>query len=410
MTQTEAEALHLEQNLVKRHRPPFNVRLRDDKSFPYIAVTVADEYPRVHLHARAAPQGERLLRPVREREEGARDARRAQPRVPVPAVRGAEAGSPLGHPVPRLPHRALHCAVHPGHLGGGLRRDHRRGDRLPLRRHEADQARAARRGCRRLRPRSASRTRRGTATACSRSRASPREQAADRRDVGDVDVIGLAVEGEAAAVQVFPLRGGRLIDRYAFHLDNASGPGSRHDPRVVLPRVLLGRAHGAARGARAVRARGHGAARAVPLRPPWHAGRGARAAARREAPARRARGRERGARARAPGDGCRAASGSGGSRRSSSSARRSTSRACRCGSSASTCRTSRAARSWPRWRCSRTRSRGARTTARSACTAWTGRTTSRRWRRRSRGASRGCATRRRPSAGTRASPRCRTSS
>jgi excinuclease ABC subunit C len=47
VTGTEVEALHLEQNLVKRHRPPFNVRLRDDKSFPYIAVTVDDEYPRV---------------------------------------------------------------------------------------------------------------------------------------------------------------------------------------------------------------------------------------------------------------------------------------------------------------------------------------------------------------------------
>src|SRR5919206_751340 len=47
VTQNEVEALHLEQNLVKRHRPPFNVRLRDDKSYPYIAVTVNDEYPRV---------------------------------------------------------------------------------------------------------------------------------------------------------------------------------------------------------------------------------------------------------------------------------------------------------------------------------------------------------------------------
>src|SRR5215203_6139267 len=46
VTSTEVEALHLEQNLVKRYRPPFNVRLRDDKSFPYIAVTVEDEYPR----------------------------------------------------------------------------------------------------------------------------------------------------------------------------------------------------------------------------------------------------------------------------------------------------------------------------------------------------------------------------
>src|SRR5919197_569640 len=47
VTQNEVEALHLEQNLVKRHRPPFNVRLRDDKSFPYFAVTVEDEFPRV---------------------------------------------------------------------------------------------------------------------------------------------------------------------------------------------------------------------------------------------------------------------------------------------------------------------------------------------------------------------------
>ena len=42
-----SEALLLEQQLIKRHRPPLNVRLRDDKSYPYIAVTLADEYPRV---------------------------------------------------------------------------------------------------------------------------------------------------------------------------------------------------------------------------------------------------------------------------------------------------------------------------------------------------------------------------
>ena len=47
VTRNEAEALHLEQNLVKRYRPPFNIRLRDDKSFPYIAVTLTDEFPRV---------------------------------------------------------------------------------------------------------------------------------------------------------------------------------------------------------------------------------------------------------------------------------------------------------------------------------------------------------------------------
>ena len=44
---TENEALLLEQNMIKRHRPPFNIRLRDDKSYPYIAVTIGDEFPRV---------------------------------------------------------------------------------------------------------------------------------------------------------------------------------------------------------------------------------------------------------------------------------------------------------------------------------------------------------------------------
>ena len=57
VTGTEVEALHLEQNLVKRHRPPFNVRLRDDKSFPYIAVTVEDEYPRVMFTRERHRQG-----------------------------------------------------------------------------------------------------------------------------------------------------------------------------------------------------------------------------------------------------------------------------------------------------------------------------------------------------------------
>src|SRR5207248_11158015 len=48
-------------------------------------------------------------------------------------------------------------------------------------------------------------------------------QAADKRAVGTIDVIGLAAEGDRAAVQVFPLRDGKLIDRYAFHLENVAG-------------------------------------------------------------------------------------------------------------------------------------------------------------------------------------------
>ena len=56
-------------------------------------------------------------------------------------------------------------------------------------------------------------------------------QGADRRDVGTVDVIGLAVEGDRAAVQLFPLRDGKLIDRYAFHLENVEGQDRGDRPR-----------------------------------------------------------------------------------------------------------------------------------------------------------------------------------
>ncbi len=50
---TEMEALMLEANLIKKERPPYNVILRDDKNFPYLKLSLADEYPRVSLVRRA---------------------------------------------------------------------------------------------------------------------------------------------------------------------------------------------------------------------------------------------------------------------------------------------------------------------------------------------------------------------
>lgn len=50
VTNTEAEALILEYNLIKRHRPRFNVTLRDDKSYPYIYVSTAHGFPRLQFH------------------------------------------------------------------------------------------------------------------------------------------------------------------------------------------------------------------------------------------------------------------------------------------------------------------------------------------------------------------------
>lgn len=50
VTATETEALLLEYNLIKRHRPRYNVTLRDDKSFPYLYITTEQEYPRVSFY------------------------------------------------------------------------------------------------------------------------------------------------------------------------------------------------------------------------------------------------------------------------------------------------------------------------------------------------------------------------
>ncbi|HEY7704695.1 MAG TPA: excinuclease ABC subunit UvrC [Acidimicrobiia bacterium] len=49
VTETEVAALMLEYSLIQRHRPRFNIRLRDDKSYPYLAITRSDEWPRARV-------------------------------------------------------------------------------------------------------------------------------------------------------------------------------------------------------------------------------------------------------------------------------------------------------------------------------------------------------------------------
>src|SRR5688572_18147442 len=49
VTETEAEALLAEQQFIKRHRPIYNIRLRDDKSYPYIGISLDEEFPRVYF-------------------------------------------------------------------------------------------------------------------------------------------------------------------------------------------------------------------------------------------------------------------------------------------------------------------------------------------------------------------------
>ncbi len=63
LTHSETEALLLEQSLIKQHLPPYNILLRDDKSYPFIRLTMADEFPRIAFHRGQRRAGSRYFGP-----------------------------------------------------------------------------------------------------------------------------------------------------------------------------------------------------------------------------------------------------------------------------------------------------------------------------------------------------------
>ena len=222
VTGTEVEALHLEQNLVKRYRPPFNVRLRDDKSFPYIAVTVEDDFPRVMFTRERHRRGVTYFGPyanakkVRETLDVLNRVFQYRPcEGPKP---GRHSGIPcLDYHIERCHapcvdyiSKEAYAEIIDGvinFLSGDTRTIERELERQMHEAAEAERFEEAARYRNRL----------------FAVRRLTERQAVEKRSVGDVDVIGIAVDGDQAAVQIFPLRGGKMIDRYGFHLENVDG-------------------------------------------------------------------------------------------------------------------------------------------------------------------------------------------
>ena len=63
LTDSVSEALLLEANLIKRYKPRFNVRLKDDKSYPYIKITLGDDFPRIERTRKLLNDGSRYFGP-----------------------------------------------------------------------------------------------------------------------------------------------------------------------------------------------------------------------------------------------------------------------------------------------------------------------------------------------------------
>jgi len=219
VTSTEVEAFHLEQNLIKRHRPTFNVRLRDDKSYPYLAVTVEDEYPRVMFTRERHRRGVVYFGPYASAKK-VRETLDVLNRVfPYRPCEGPQPGRHSG--IPCLDYHIERCLA--PCVGYVTREDYRAivdrvieflsGDSRPVLRELEEKMRDA---AERQEFEAAARYRnRLTAV-----RHLAERQAADKRAIGTVDVIGIAARDRTAAVQVFPLRGGRLVDRHTFYLEN----------------------------------------------------------------------------------------------------------------------------------------------------------------------------------------------
>ena len=265
VTGTEVEALHLEQNLVKRHRPPFNVRLRDDKSFPYIAVTVEDEYPRVMFTRERHRRGVWYFGPYANAKK-VRETLDVLNRVfPYRPCEGPKPGRHSG--IPCLDYHIDRCLA--PCVGYVSKEDYRAiidsvieflsGDVRPIQREleQKMQDAAARR--------SASRTRRATATGSSRcsTSSSGRRSSASRSGTVDVDRLrgGRRPRGRA------DLPAARRQDGRPALVPSRErrGPGPDDGARGVLPRVLRVGAERAAADRRAARRRRPLGARRVPV-------------------------------------------------------------------------------------------------------------------------------------------------
>ena len=221
---SETEALFLEQNLIKRHRPPFNIRLRDDKSYPYIAVTVQDEYPRVMFTRERHRKGVQYFGPYANAKK-VRETLDVLNRVfPYRPCEGPQPGRRSG--IPCLDYHIGRCAA--PCVGYISREDYAQvidhvveflsGRVRPL---ERQLERGMRDAAERRDYEEAARYRNRLHAVQHLSE----RQVADKRSLGSADVLGVAVAGNTANVQLFHLRDGRLTDRHSFYLENTEGSG-----------------------------------------------------------------------------------------------------------------------------------------------------------------------------------------
>jgi excinuclease ABC subunit C len=219
VTANEAEALLAEQSFIKRHRPRFNIRLRDDKSYPYVAVSLDEDYPRVYFTREKHRPHRAYFGPFSSAKRVRETLDLLGKLFQFRTCEGAEPGRRSGSPC--LDYFIKRCGA--PCVGYVSREEYRRNidaivDFLSGRYRQVEREEEGK-------MEGAAAAHEFERAAIHRDRLKAIRSLFERQrvaggSVGTADLIGVAVEGEDANAQVFQVRDGILAERQSFYLEN----------------------------------------------------------------------------------------------------------------------------------------------------------------------------------------------
>ena len=219
VTGSEAEALLAEQTFIKRHRPLFNIRLRDDKSYPYVAISLDEDYPRVYFTRERHRPGRAYFGPFSSAKRVRETLDLLGKLFQYRTCEGPEPGRRSGNPC--LDYYIKRCGAPCVNYIG--REEYRRNidaiiDFLSGRYNQVERSQQRK-------MEEAAEARDFERAAVHRDRLAAVRSLFERQrvaggSVGTADLIGVAAEGTDANAQVFPVRDGILAERQSFYLEN----------------------------------------------------------------------------------------------------------------------------------------------------------------------------------------------
>ena len=229
----EREALALEHNLIKQYKPKFNVLLRDDKTYPYIKLTLAEKYPRVYFTRKVKKDGALYFGPYFPAGLARRILHFIHKRFLVPSC---FVDLTKAHPRPCLQFFIKRCL---GPCVAGLTTDDRYAEavhdvRMFLEGRRRDLVKSIEE-----RMMAAAEQERFEEAASYRDLLRTIEDIEERQRIAaaqgdDTDVIAYYAEAPLVAANVFHLRGGRVVDRREFYWEDLES----FDPHEFLPSLL----------------------------------------------------------------------------------------------------------------------------------------------------------------------------